>query len=71
MKINWKAKLSSRKFWLAVAGFAVAVWLLVTAKGDKTQLITGATLAFGNIVGFLIADVVQDTYEKGDNSNEQ
>ena len=58
--IDWKSKLSSRKFWLAVSGVVVSVFLIFTAGGDKTQLITGAVLNFGSLVTFCVADVVQD-----------
>ena len=36
MKINWKQKLTSRKFWAAVIGFVTAILVAVGVK-DPTS----------------------------------
>lgn len=71
MKINWKAKLTSRKFWAAVVGF---VSLLLTAFGvvDVEEvsaiIMAGATL-IAYIIGEGLVDAARDdteaTYEAG------
>lgn len=60
MKIDWKRKLTSRKFWAAVVGFVTP--LLISfgiSEGDVTQIVSiimsGATL-IAYIIGEGMAD---------------
>lgn len=58
--IDWKRKLTSRKWWTAVATFVVATILMF--KGDKTTAETvGAwVMYFGVVVGYTIGEGLAD-----------
>ena len=58
-KINWKKKLTSRKFWLAIAMFAIAIFAYLNMDMDveKTKaLIIAAGTVVANNVGEGFAD---------------
>lgn len=59
MKIDWKRKLTSRKLWLAVAGFITGVMLLFTA-GATAETVTGAVMAFGSVVAYIVGEGLTD-----------
>lgn len=49
MKINWKQKLTSRKFWAAVVGFITPILIVfnvpnLTIEQVSTVIMSGATL---------------------------
>ena len=59
MKIDWKRKLTSRKLWMAVAGFVTGVVLLFTA-GATEETVTGAVMAFGSVVSYIVGEGLSD-----------
>lgn len=67
MKINWKQKLTSRKFWAALIGFVTA--LLVAFGVDNltieqvVALITAASTLIAYIVGEGIVDAARVNIE--------
>jgi len=76
MKINWKQKLTSRKFWAAVVGFVTAI-LVAFGVDDLTieqvvALITAASTLIAYIIGEGMVDAARVNSEKGkgeDNGN--
>lgn len=60
MKINWKQKLTSRKFWVAIVGLATSIMVICNVdEGTKVQivgLITAVSTAIAYIIGEGIAD---------------
>ncbi len=55
MKINWKSKLGSRKFWALVAGFVSSVLLAFNADNVATQ-VTSIITAFGSVAVYIFAE---------------
>lgn len=41
MNINWKRKLSSRKFWAAVSGVIISVMVIFNAPEDSQEKVAG------------------------------
>lgn len=60
MKIDWKRKLTSRKLWVAVAGFVTGVVVLFTA-GATEETITGCIMALGSVVAYIVGEGMTDT----------
>ena len=59
-KINWKQKLSSRKFWALVVGF-VSPLLLAFGVGESTVTQVAAIIAAGGaVVAYLFAEGMVD-----------
>ena len=62
MNIDWKRKLTSRKFWMSIAGFITGVVLLV--QGQET--ITGVIMSLGSVVAYVIGEGLTDLSNKKD-----
>lgn len=60
MKIDWVRKLTSRKFWTAVASFVAGILLLNKVDADTTDKISGLILSFGSVVGYLFSEGLTD-----------
>jgi drug/metabolite transporter (DMT)-like permease len=65
MKIDWKRKLTSRKLWMAVAGFICGVLLIFTA-GATEETITGAVMSFGSVVAYILGEGLADAAHTSD-----
>lgn len=59
-KINWKQKLSSRKFWAAVAGFVTAVLVAFNVESGTVEQITAIVTAGGVLVAYILGESVVD-----------
>ena len=60
MNINWKRKLTSRKFWLSVAAF---VSLLIIACGKDTTVaeqVSAIIMAGATVIGYVIGEGLTD-----------
>ena len=64
--MDWKRKLTSRKFWLAVASF-VSMFLIALGRNAETaQTVTGLIMAGASIVGYVIGEGLADAGNKDD-----
>lgn len=59
-KINWKQKLSSRKFWAAVAGFATAIMVAFRVENGTAEQITAIITAGGVLVAYILGESAVD-----------
>lgn len=69
MKINWKQKLTSRKFWAAVIGFITAM-MVAFGVDDLTieqvvAMITAASTLIAYIIGEGMVDAARINSESG------
>lgn len=67
MKVNWKQKLTSRKFWAAVVGFVTPILIVfnvpnLTIEQVSTVIMSGATL-IAYIIGEGLVDANRDKEE--------
>ena len=65
MEIDWKRKLTSRKFWVALAGFVAG---LVVAYGGSQQAadkVSGTILSGAAVVGYILGEDLTDAANKG------
>lgn len=65
MKIDWKRKLSSRKFWLAVAGFVSGLILAFGGSDGQATTITGVILQGASVIGYLLGEGLSDAAAAG------
>lgn len=59
-KINWKQKLSSRKFWAAVAGFVTAIMVAFKVESGTAEQITAIITAGGVLVAYILGESAVD-----------
>lgn len=60
MKIDWTKKLTSRKFWVAIAGFVSG--LIIAFTGDETTATTvsGCVMSAASVIGYMIGEGLAD-----------
>lgn len=59
-KINWKQKLSSRKFWAAVAGFVTAILVAFNVENGTVEQITAIVTAGGVLIAYILGESAVD-----------
>lgn len=67
--IDWKRKLSSRKFWTAVTGFVVAILFAFNIADVTVEKITSIISATAILIAYILAEGFVDG--KNDNSKEE
>ena len=60
MRIDWKRKLSSRKLWLAVAGFVSGLILAFGGAESTAATVSGCILQGASVIGYLLAEGLTD-----------
>lgn len=67
IKEDIKRKLTSRKFWLAIAGLVTGIVGFLKNPTTDTEVITGLIMALGSVVAYVIAEgMVDAARENGD-----
>ena len=59
-KIDWKRKLTSRKFWLAVIGFVTAILVAFTVDKLTVEQVMAIISALGTLVAYIIGEGMTD-----------
>lgn len=59
-QIDWKRKLSSRKFWALLAALATSVMAIVGADENTTLQVTGVITAAGAAIAYMLAEGYAD-----------
>jgi len=60
MKINWKSKLSSRKFWVALVGFVTALAVVFGIDNLTIEKLAGVISASGVLIAYIITEGAVD-----------
>lgn len=56
MNNDWKRKLTSRKFWLALVGFVTALLLAFNVDSGSVEQITSIVMSFGSLIAYIFAE---------------
>ena len=59
-KIDWKRKLTSRKFWVAVVGFITAVMVTLNIDKMTVEQVAAIISAMGTLVAYIIGEGLTD-----------
>ncbi len=65
MKIDWKRKLTSRKFWVAVAGFVAGLIVIFGGSQDTADKVSGSIMSGAAVVGYILAEGLTDAASVG------
>ncbi len=65
MKIDWKRKLTSRKFWVAVAGFVAGLIVIFGGSQDTADKVSGSIMSGAAVVGYILAEGLTDVANAG------
>lgn len=55
-KIDWKRKLSSRKFWVALIGFVTALLVSFNVDAGSVEHVTSIIMSFASLIAYVIAE---------------
>lgn len=61
MKIDWKRKLTSRKFWTAIVGFVTPLLLAFSASTETVTQITSIIMSTGALIAYIIGEGLADS----------
>ena len=71
MKIDWRRKLSSRKFWAAVAGVIISVMVTFNVDAVTQERVAGVISAAGTLAVYMLAESTADKSAMKNNSEEE
>lgn len=61
-KIDWVRKMTSRKFWMAIAGFVAGIAMICGAKPEELEkIISGAAMAIAAFASYSFAESRTDS----------
>lgn len=60
MVINWKSKLTSRKFWMAVVGLVTGLVIAFGGTEQTAETISGVIMSAASVVAYIIGEGLAD-----------
>ena len=60
MKIDWKRKLTSRKFWLAVTGLIAGLVVAFRGSAELAESITRIIMTAASVVAYIVGEGLID-----------
>ncbi len=64
-KIDWARKLTSRKFWAAVVGFAAPLMTMLQVSENTAVQVTALIMAGGTLIAYIIGEGMTDAANTG------
>lgn len=64
-KIDWKRKLTSRKFWLAVVAFVTGVMKAFNVDAGTSEAVGGLIMAGAAVAAYIIGEGLADAANAG------
>lgn len=62
MSINWKQKLTSRKFWAAIVGFITPMLLAFGVAESNVTQVVAIIMAGADVVAYIVAEGLVDAH---------
>lgn len=59
-QIDWKRKLTSRKFWLAVVGLVSGLLVAFKVDAETVETISGVIMAAASVIAYIIGEGLAD-----------
>ena len=70
MKIDWKRKLTSRKLWVALAGFVAGLIVIFGGTQETADKISGSIMSAAAVVGYVVGEGLADSANSDDKKGE-
>ena len=58
--IDWKRKLTSRKLWIALAGFVAGLIVIFGGQQETADKVSGSILSGAAVVGYVLGEGLAD-----------
>lgn len=59
-EIDWKRKLTSRKFWLSIAGFVSGLMIFCGSTESEAAQVAGLIMSGAVVIGYVIGEGLAD-----------
>lgn len=69
-KVNWKSKLTSRKFWVAVVGFVTALLIGFGFAETEITQVTSIIMAGATLIAYIFGEGLVDASRNNAESSE-
>lgn len=69
MKIDWKKKLTSRKFWAAVAGFVTSVLVALNVSDLAVEQVVSVIGGIAVLIAYIFAEGFTDAASSEDDTD--
>lgn len=69
-KIDWKRKLTSRKLWLALAGFVAGLIVAFGGGEEVAETVSGCIMAGASVIAYTIGEGLADGGNNGKGGND-
>lgn len=69
IKINWKLKLTSRKFWAAILGFISPLLLSFNVSESVVAQVSSIVMSGATLIAYIIGEGLVDSNKQGDEHN--
>jgi hypothetical protein len=71
VQIDWVRKLTSRKFWVAIASFVALVWVAAGGSESQAAQVTALIMAGATVIGYIMGEGLIDAAAVGDNKQQE
>ena len=71
MKIDWKRKLTSRKFWISIAGFVAGMVVIFGGSQEVADKISGTIMSGSAVVAYAVGEGLADRNSTNTNSDNE
>ncbi len=65
-KIDWKSKLTSRKFWAALIGFITPILTVAGMNENQTAQVAAIIMSGGTLIAYIIGEGLVDAAHAGE-----
>lgn len=70
-KIDWARKLTSRKFWAAVVGFATPLMAILNVSDSTAVQVTALIMSGGTLIAYIVGEGIADAANIGAQEGEE
>ena len=63
--MDWKKKLTSRKFWMAIANFVTGLIVFISCPDGSPEKITALIMSFGGVIAYIVGEGMIDAASAG------
>ena len=70
MQIDWKRNLTSRKLWIAIAGFATGIIVAFGGGEAIAETVSGIIMSGASVVAYIIGEGLADSAGGGNGGND-
>lgn len=60
MKIDWKRKLTSRKLWMAIAGFVTGLIVAFGGNENTANTVSGCIMSGAAVIAYIVGEGLAD-----------